>query len=334
MKLINCKTFLFFIFGCLVSQKVLSQNDSIIYFFDKNLQFSDEPQASFVGIGIKKEGHLRFSNYTYPAGRLIMVGQFKDSTLASREGEFRYFDSISGRFTDLENYKDGLLHGYSVKLNDNDRVADSSYFEKGENLISIGYDYRGDKVKSRKVVDSKNHIKIFTLFSIDGDTVRHSYWVNGSGDDSEYYPGTHQKKDVYTYEFSRMVREAHYTKDGIEIPEKEYWKQRDQEAEEQKKLAEAQKPEYRGGYNQLGKDLLRMIGSLETIGGVTQNIRTFNLSFMLDKKGNPVDLVIAEISKESWVYTSFRDALQRVAANWDMKGREQYGPIRYALTIY
>jgi len=72
----------------------LAQHDSLIYLFDKNFNVCAPENIFYTGIGIKENGRIHFLNYIDSTGVLTIEGFFTDSTLATREGYFIYYDNL------------------------------------------------------------------------------------------------------------------------------------------------------------------------------------------------------------------------------------------------
>ena len=168
----------------------LAQHDSLIYLFDKNFNVCSPENTFYTGIGIKENGRIHFLNYIDSTGVLTIEGFFTDSTLATREGYFIYYDNLGLKLLEgnfHNNKEDGLwLTWDKDPLNDTAlKVGDSSYYNNGELVSGISFKYHSNgQLFSRNFQDSRKKIKGIMTWDVNGNLETNGLWVDGEGDDT------------------------------------------------------------------------------------------------------------------------------------------------------
>ena len=324
---------LLFILLIFLQQTAIAQNDTLYYFFNKEGKSCKPKKAQFMGMGIKEDDRIRYSNYSNPEGKLVMTGYFKDSALTSREGEFLYFNK-EGRVTELENYSANKLNGYRVVLNDKYLCEDSLNYENGELRNSISYTYfESGKVLTRKYIDSPKNGKGFVTYFENGDVNVEGHWIDGTGTQFEYFPHSSKIMSVYKHESGKKVTEQHFKENGSEIPLPEYTKQRKEAMEAFEKAQHDKMPVFTEDPKGFGTYFMRRYRAAfgREFEMNAQNLQ-YTITFYLNKKGLPFDLKVTGLPSGSSLYNHISAVLNECPA-WEMKTNEPYGPIMLTLNF-
>ena len=78
----------------IISSACFSQSKEFLYYFDKDLNMSDEAHAVFYGTGAYENGLLKLMLYNNKDRHLIMIEHFADSTLRVTDGLFSSFNAM------------------------------------------------------------------------------------------------------------------------------------------------------------------------------------------------------------------------------------------------
>ena len=317
------------------------QKDSMVYFFDKDYASCKKEDLKYVGFGVKEKGGIKFTCFVGATGVLTTEGFFSDSTLAVKQGLFRYYDDAGykiseGRYKD--NKEDGVWLGWhhgDANFNDSSYyLNDSSYFENGETVTQVSFNYYANGVLlSRYFSDYRKKIKDITTWNEQGQIRSKAFWANDTGDETWFYPNG----NIYSVTISKkgkVISKKYFNVDGQEMTRTEV-KNADRNFENQlqnlKKEAQESQPYFPGGaagfrsymekHVQFPPDFLRQLPLGETV----------RISFKLNQSGFAYDIKVLEFQNFD-LQNAIINAFKYMPA-WDMKGRKDFGPIVYALTV-
>jgi antitoxin component YwqK of YwqJK toxin-antitoxin module len=117
-----------------------SQTKQYLYYFDKNMNLTEQSKSIFNGIGAKEDSLFKLILFNATTKQLVLTEHFTDSSLKVSEGLFQsYFRNVSveleGNY--LEREKDGLWQEWDSL----GHLIDSSVYNNGEKILEVHFGY-------------------------------------------------------------------------------------------------------------------------------------------------------------------------------------------------
>jgi antitoxin component YwqK of YwqJK toxin-antitoxin module len=316
----------------LFSLIISAQPDTLVYYFHKNGNPCPKEYASFVGYGIKEKGLIRYSNYSIEDTMLIMTGYYADSALTIKEGFFQYLNPVGTRESEGI-YKNNIKEGWwafwhSSELN---KPSDSIFFETGKDIITISFTYYYNGQPSSRILNNhRDKIKEFVQWSADSLLVSKAVWIDGTGDQIDYYPGG-EIKSVASYKKGNRKPLKCYQRDGSPISKEAM----EEEDEKNKAILfkenEEKAPAFPRGHEGFRAYLEKHFRIPAHLNNLVNTLYTITIIFDLDEKGLAKNIRILEsnnLDLKQAVADFFRDI-----PRWDMKDHKEYGPIIYQILL-
>jgi antitoxin component YwqK of YwqJK toxin-antitoxin module len=305
----------------LLYSRLAAQSDTVFYYFDENLNACTQKEASIIGKGVTKKGKFDFIAIKTSTNIPLFTGIFSDSTLASKEGLFTYYDD-AGKKESEGVYDKNVETGQWIIWKEG-IVSDSILFEKGQNLEHIALGYHEGKLVSRTFIDArKNSTETIEWYTTEKERViKSKLTVKGeNGEDIQYY-NNGQIASITLLKGAKVLSEKRFNKDGIEITKGSGKKN-------EPNINPAQPPTYPGGtaaFMDFFKRNFNAPKSLDLTG------QTVTISFMLDKAGFAYDIKVSG-SSDRTVEIEVLSVVRKMSP-WTMNGYPQYGPVTYHINL-
>ncbi len=308
------------------STDAVCQKDSTVYFFDRDYNFCKQENLVYVGFGIKEKGRIKFSSYIDATGVRVIDGYFTDSTLAVKEGAFIFYDSGGNKESEgnyIKNKKEGYWLSWELG-----RVMDSAYYEDDEAIMETMFNYNTNgKLIRRMFRDPRKKIEDNTEWDENGFMSSNSHWINGTGDQINYYPDGRVKSIAHSSK-GKLNSTKKYTEEGTLKTKKDLKKDNaiaEEKLDEMIKGMNEKAPSFPGG-----KDAFKvfMENHIQIPGNVMNNLNPneqLTFSFSLNQDGKAYDVKVNAIGNFD-MEAEVNRVLNLMPA-WDMKGYKQYGPI-------
>jgi antitoxin component YwqK of YwqJK toxin-antitoxin module len=139
-----------------------SQTKQYLYYFDKNINSTDQSKSIFSGIGASEDSLFKLILYNASTKHLILIEHFTDSSLKVSEGLFQsYFRNVS---VELEgNYLGGKKEGLWQEWDSLGHLIDSSVYNNDEKKLEVHFGYHKNGTLDSFIV---NNIKTNELNKI------------------------------------------------------------------------------------------------------------------------------------------------------------------------
>lgn len=204
----------FFLFAFIAN----AQNDSLIYFFDKNMNSCTRDEAYYVGIATKKDSLWHFDNYVNETEVKIANGFYRDSLLKIPQGFFQYF-SDDGKILSEGAYKNGKETGLWKRWDKEGNLIDSIFYNNGNISEEYSWSYYQGNLRQFAYTNNKTKERRSVEYH-DGKLLRESSFEDKDGEMKEYY----QNGQVSVYQKfvkNKIVETKNYDEDGNMVsPEK------------------------------------------------------------------------------------------------------------------
>lgn len=315
------------------SISVFSQETKIFnYYFDNNLNFTDESKAIYTGIGTPLQGLIRMECRN-KLNKLVLLAWFTDSTLITNQGLFQSFFENGNKEVE-GNYNNGKEDGIWKKWDNVGYIIDSSIYKSGTIVFKSTYEYYENHIMSNHYLeDNLNNMKQNYLYDTTGTITKEEKIDKELAYSKEYKEG---KLITYTaYKNGNIIGQNRYKPDGSVMTKKDFYEAEKQSAKKieiMQKEFEKNLPEYPGGSNGFNNYIEKRLiynGSLKDDIRVIQQIK---FSFMLNEQGHPYDIKMLDFTNAD-LDALFRNILEHMPA-WKMKGLKQYGPVIKAFKIH
>lgn len=308
---------------------ITAQSDTLSYYYDKDLNNCSKNTAYYYGRGIKENGKIRFAIYNRTNGNILFKGFFTDSSLQVKDGPFTYYDS-EGLEGSEGVYVNDMEDGYWKEWRDG-HLTDSILFNKGEEIARITFlYYENDSLESRVLNDSRTNTKEMTTYDDSGRLTRKAAWIDGTGDQVNYYTNGRIKS---VEKYKKNIRESvtYFNEEGTEISEKEIKKEQETRMANLRKDLQTYTPEFPGGTKALHSYFERNFRPPSNMGQQATIVEFMNVQFYLDKKGYAYDIKV-----ENSANFELLQAVQTLFRNmppWNMKGLSSFGPVYYRFQL-
>jgi hypothetical protein len=148
-----------------------TQSKKYLYFFDKNMILTTEPQSSYFGIGLFDNNAIQMQCFRKVDKHIVFTAHYTDSTLASMEGLFQSYYS-NGALENDGSFVKGKEEGQWEKFDSTGQLIDSSIFKDGMKVFwgifhywqsgvlrsTVFYDYVNPKLDRAIYYDDKGNI--------------------------------------------------------------------------------------------------------------------------------------------------------------------------------
>jgi antitoxin component YwqK of YwqJK toxin-antitoxin module len=299
-----------------------------VYFFDSNAEICSKENAYYIAKGTKEKDTLRLSFHVEKTGILVMEATYTDSTLAVKNGFFALYSEEGKGIMKKGNFINNLEDGYWIEWNDG-HLTDSVLFENGTDILRITYSYyKKGNLSGRILNDSRTKTSELSSYDEDGNLVRYSKWINGSGDQTYYYSNG-QAKTIETFIDKKIISIKNYKKDGTEVVDTKS-KKKGEKTEEVNNQMITGAPSYPGGPAGFQSFFSRNFKPPQSLGrdGFSELV---TVTFYLDKSGFAYNIRITGASNRD-VETEVLAVFRRMAA-WTMNGHQSFGPITYTISL-
>lgn len=278
-------------------------------------------------------------NYIDSTNVLTIDGFFTDSTLATRDGYFTYYDNLGLKLLEgnfHNNREDGLwLTWDGQRIKDTTlKISDSSYYNNGELVSQVSLRYHSNgKLFSRNFNDSRKKIKEIMTWDNNGNLQTNGLWVNGEGDDTRYYKNG-KPKTITHFTKNNKSSSKEFAEDGHEKTKAEL-KAEQQKIEEEMNsmMANAKKniPYFPGGAAGFKSYLERRTKFPNSFLQQMSPGEKITISFHLNQDGFAYDIRTLDF-QNSELQEAIENAFKNMPA-WDMKGFKKFGPLTYVLNV-
>jgi antitoxin component YwqK of YwqJK toxin-antitoxin module len=312
-----------------------AQNDTLVYFLDKEFKSCKKQKAHYVGFGVKDNGKIKFTSYLNKTGILVLKGWFTDSTLSVKDGFFNFYDSLG--FEASEGlFKNNKEEGYWVIWSSLGNISDSIYFEDGMDIEKVSFNY-GDSgnLLTRTLNNATRKIREYTKWNDDGSLNQHFRLIDGNGNWSWYYPNGMVRR-MRSYVNNNEDTLKYFKDNGVAMTETEAAEERkkdiDLAASAVAKSFAADGPTFPGGPSALSAFVQGQLNAMpDYIRRERGSVNSFYVKFYLNKKGYVETITVdgsAGSTLENYIFRIFRNM-----PAWDMKGRTEWGPVTYNLSL-
>ena len=309
-----------------MSLKLTAQVDTLVDFYDKDLNITTPDSATYVEFATKNMNNdslwqtaIVNVKTRYP----ILKGFYKDTLLSIGEGKFEIFNDYGIKAME-GNYVDGKKNGLWLTWNDNAQLLDSAIYINDSTVTEWSYNYASNnQITQRSYSNTITKEKeSFDYSADDGHLYYEVHYKEGNAYKHEitYHTNGKLKTDI-TEEQKKIVDKHYYDTTGKEINEKEYFKLN-------AAIAKTFMPELPGGidgFMGFVTNAIKRENSLSNEKGIAFRI---TITFLLNSKGEPNNIN---------VYSS-SDEINRIVANavqgmpkWKMHGLSSYGPLTRTL---
>jgi antitoxin component YwqK of YwqJK toxin-antitoxin module len=312
--------------------QLFSQTDSVTYYFDAEGGISNLTNATYIAKGIRQKDRLQLSFTMLKTGNLIMEATYMDSTLAIKSGHFALYKEDGTGIIKKGNYLNNAEDGTWLIWDINNKLSDSIVYENGVDIIHNEFFYdRSGKLVKRTSIDNRTGNSEDFNFDEKGNKESYTKRVKATAEHIYYYPnGNIRSTDKM--EAGKLVSVKYYGPDGREISEKEgkKYEKESKKAAADIAVSNSDRPIYPGGevafYDFLKRNMQLSPSDLGNVGSRS----TMYISFMLDKKGNPKDIKVDGVSRDTQLNVA--SVINRMPS-WNMHGLPGYGPMKFSLDI-
>lgn len=310
---------------------IAAQPDTLIQYFYKNNNACPKEYAYYETQCIRENDRIRFISKLVDPDITIIKGYFTDTTLTVKHGFFELFDDAGRRQADgyyQNNVQQGVWHYYIQ--NTNRLLRDSIIYEKGEPVVKIGFTYHDDRSRAtRLLINYKENIKEFSSWDDEKALVSYGFWINGTGDQVDYFPAGNGVKSIQHYRKGIRGNQKFFSQVGEDKEIKEALKDMEKAVAAYRKKEEEGTPSFPGDepfQSWLASRFQVSERIREEVG-----LEKVTVVFMLDENGSPYDISILETAN-----VEFREAIIdffKTLPAWDMKGLAQYGSLRCSIAL-
>jgi antitoxin component YwqK of YwqJK toxin-antitoxin module len=330
----NCFKSILFTISIFLAISVKAQLDMRTCYLDVNYGISSPENAMYSGKYKSTAEGTYLETYTNNSSVLVMQGWFTDTTFAVPNGNFSYYDEHGNKILS-GTFENGNQEGYWLSWSERGFISDSSLFEKGQQLTQKEYRYFKD-----------GHLQsTISRFALSDSTIEHKYFENGNlqgiiiikgeiVDNTNYYENGNLK---FTKRMlgRKTVSESYYDVSGNMMSKKKFDAAIKKEFEElmalAKKRASEHTPEFPGGEGAFRSFINRNIKLPAGTQLDTKLTESITISFYLNEEGHATDISVINITN-----ITINDAVVNAFKSmprWKMKGRKNYGPVRFTLNI-
>lgn len=156
----------------IISTGCFCQTKKYLYYFDKDLNSTDQSHALFYGTGEYENGLIKLMLYNNKDKHLIMIEHFTDSTLQLNTGLFSSYYANAVKESE-GNFTKGKQDGWWERWDSTGSIIDSSLYTNGDVAAITSYHYFSDKkIQSITLDDRANHKFRITDYDQSGNIVK------------------------------------------------------------------------------------------------------------------------------------------------------------------
>ena len=130
-------------FTCLILTIAInsfSQTKNYKYYFDKDLNTTDQVKSIFYGVGMYENDLFELRLFNTLSKKLLLIEHFTDSSLKVFDGFFvSYYENTAKEWEGI--YSQGKEDGLWKKYDKDGRTIDSSIYNNGEEIIDANFIY-------------------------------------------------------------------------------------------------------------------------------------------------------------------------------------------------
>jgi antitoxin component YwqK of YwqJK toxin-antitoxin module len=314
----NSKALHFFILTALslfIFLLAKAQQDSLVYFFDKNYNSCNRDVAYYVGIGTKNNSLWQFDCYINETGIKVTSGSYRDSLLNNAEGLFNYYFE-DGTLSSTGNYHLGKETGLWKKWDNAGHLIDSMMYENGKITTEVSWRYYNGELQNYRYTNAlTKESKAFEYHN--NILLRESNFIGKSGEIKEYY--ANGKVSIYQkFENDKIKIVRRYNENGEEVKPEQIKNQ-------------VQIPEFPGGEGALQRWMDNELRTPDNLKPEMRFNQTATIMFKLDERGRVIDVSITGVDASD--LTMFlKNRIERMP-NWIMHGFKTWGPVTLTLRI-
>jgi antitoxin component YwqK of YwqJK toxin-antitoxin module len=309
--------------------RLAAQSDTTFYNFDENLEEVAAKKATYTAKGWLENGKTRMIYYEKATGLPLMEGYYLDKNRKVKDGLFIYYDEkgnegIKGIF--VQGKEDGYWLYWTKGY-----LTDSVLFDNGKDLVRTSYTfYDNGLLKSRISNDSRNKSTEIMLIDANGNLERLTKWVQGTGDQTYYYPNG-KIRSIEHYKDKVLSSIDYFHADGTPLSKKDSKKEKENQTENSWKKIRDGSPIFPGGEVGFREQFQKHFRTPPGVANDIRNAVLIRIMFDLDKDGRAINIRLME-SATIELNRSVEMAFRNMPA-WDMKGLLSYGPIQYTISI-
>jgi antitoxin component YwqK of YwqJK toxin-antitoxin module len=320
------------------SFRSFAQNDTIHFFWNKDLNESKPAKAVYQGISIRDNAIWHLTIFHLTSRKKVVSAYYEDSLLSQHEGLFEAFYDQGEKKTRgyyNESVKAGLWKGWD----ENGHLTDSTFFENNRIKFSYNWQYSEAHVLKAYQFYRNTGQKVYLTYTDEGILDSEHEFMGKEGTSKIYYSSGRIFQIVKFNDRGDRISLKRFKEDGSELTEKEF----QNEIYRNIKIIYIDNnmppmpfpviptahPDFPGGREQFDKyirDNLKLPAATNSYGNLS-----IRFSFYLNRKGKPYKIkLIDPLDKD--LEKAIIDLLNSMTA-WEMNENEKYGPLVRIINI-